>query len=388
MATVILHPGREARLAGGHLWIYSGEIHSLEGSAQPGEVVDVRASDRTFLGRGYFNPRSTIAVRLLTRQREAIDDAFFRRRLEEALALRRRVVAGTTACRLVSSEGDGMPGLVVDRYGDVLVLQVLTLGMARQEERLVRLLQELVQPTAIYARNDAPVRRLEGLPQEAGFLAGEASQVVDIEEAGLRFQVDVAGGQKTGFYLDQRENRQAIEAYARGEVLDAFCYTGGFALHAARAGATVLGIDSSAEAVAAAAAHARMNGLAGRCTFQAGNAFDVLRALARQGPRFDAVVLDPPAFAPSRRALPRAAAAYKEINLRALKVLRPGGILVSCSCSAHVSEELLCALVAEAAFDARRRLRLLEARGQARDHPAHPGMPETRYLKCLILEVT
>ncbi len=374
-------------MAGGHLWIYAGEIRSLAGEAEPGEVVDVRAADRTFLGRGYFNPRSTIAVRLLTRQREAIDDAFFRRRLEEALALRRRVVAGSTAYRLVCSEGDGLPGLVVDRYGGVLVLQVLTLGMARQQERLVRLLQELVQPTAIYGRNDAPVRRLEGLPREAGFLAGEGPPLVDIEEAGLRFRVDVVGGQKTGFYLDQRENRQAVEAYARGEVLDVFCYTGGFALHAARAGATVLGVDSSAEAVAAAAAHARWNGLAERCTFQAGNAFDVLRALARQGPRFDVVVLDPPAFAPSRRALPRAAAAYKEINLRALKVLRPGGVLVSCSCSSHVSEELLCALVAEAAHDARRRVRLLEARGQARDHPVHPGMPETRYLKCLILEV-
>jgi 23S rRNA (cytosine1962-C5)-methyltransferase len=387
VATVILHPGREARLAGGHQWIYAGEIRSMDGTAQPGDVVDVRAADRTFLGRGYFNPRSTIAIRLLTRQREAIDDAFFRRRLEGALALRRRVVSGTTACRLVYSEGDGLPGLVVDRYGDLLVVQVLTLGMARQQERLVRMLQELAQPAAIYGRNDVPVRRLEGLPQEAGFLAGEAPVLVDIEEGGLRFRVDVARGQKTGFYLDQRENRQAVEAYARGEVLDAFCYTGGFALHAARAGARVLGVDSSAEAVAAAAAHARWNGLAERCTFQTGNAFDILRALAREGPHFDAVILDPPAFAPSRRALPRAAAAYKEINLRALKLLRPGGILVSCSCSAHVSEELLCALVAEAAFDARRRVRLLEARGQSRDHPVHPGMPETRYLKCLILEV-
>jgi len=388
MPTVTLHPGREERLAGGHLWIYAGEIRSIDGRAEPGDIVDVRAADRTFIGRGYINPRSTIAVRLLTRRKEAIDEGFFRRRLEEALALRRRMVAETTAFRLVYSEGDGLPGLIVDRYGDVLVLQTLTLGMARHEPRIVRLLQELLQPAAVYGRNDAPVRQLEGLPLSAGFLAGEAPTAQQIEESGLRFRVDIAAGQKTGFYLDQRENRLAVAGYARGDVLDAFCYTGGFALHAARAGATVLGIDISPEAVAAATEHARLNELADRCTFQAGNAFDVLRALAKEAPRFDVVILDPPAFAPRKSAVAQAAAGYKEVNLRALKVLRPAGILVSCSCSYHVSEELLLALIAEAAQDAHRRVRLLEARTQARDHPIHPGMPETRYLKCLILEVT
>lgn len=386
MATVILKPGKEERLAGGHLWIYAGEIRSVDGSAEGGDIVDVRAADRSFLGRGYINPRSTIAVRLLTRRREVIDERFFRRRLEAALALRRRVVTRTTASRLVYSEGDGLPGLIVDRYGDLLVMQVLTLGMARQEGLIVRLLQDLVQPTAIYARNDAPVRRLEGLPLEARFLAGEGPLLREIEEAGLRFRVDVAGGQKTGFFLDQRENRTAVEGYAGGEVLDAFCYTGGFAMHAARAGGSVVGLEVSAEALAAAEVHGRLNGLADRCVFQEVNAFDALRALAREGPRFDMVILDPPAFAKSKAALPKAAAGYKEINLRALKVLRPGGILVSCSCSAHVSEDVLLAIVAEAAADARRQVRLLEARTQARDHPMHPGMPETRYLKCLILE--
>lgn len=386
MATVILKPGKEERLAGGHLWIYAGEIRSVDGSAEGGDIVDVRAADRSFLGRGYINPRSTIAVRLLTRRREVIDERFFRGRLEAALALRRRVVTRTTASRLVYSEGDGLPGLIVDCYGDLLVMQVLTLGMARQEGLIVRLLQDLVQPTAIYARNDAPVRRLEGLPLEAGFLAGEGPLLREIEEAGLRFRVDVAGGQKTGFFLDQRENRTAVEGYAGGEVLDAFCYTGGFAMHAARAGGSVVGLEVSAEALAAAEVHGRLNGLTDRCVFQEVNAFDALRALAREGPRFDMVILDPPAFAKSKAALPKAAAGYKEINLRALKVLRPGGILVSCSCSAHVSEDVLLAIVAEAAADARRQVRLLEARTQARDHPMHPGMPETRYLKCLILE--
>ncbi len=387
MATVTLKPGKEARLAGGHLWIYAGEIRTLDGSVAGGDVVDVRAADRSYIGRGYVNPRSTIAVRLLTRRREPIDEAFFRRRLEAALALRARIVSATTAYRLVYSDGDDLPGLIVDRYGDLLVMQTLTLGMARQEGLLLRLLRELVQPAAIYARNDAPVRRLEGLPPWTGFLTGEAPTVQEIEEGGLRFGVDVAAGQKTGFFLDQRENRAAVEGYARGEVLDAFCYTGGFALHAARAGATVVGLESSAEAVTAASAHARLNGLADRCTFQGVNAFDALRVLAREGPRYDLVILDPPAFAKNRVALPKAAAGYREINLRALKVLRPGGILVSCSCSAHLSEEMLLAIVAEAAADARRSVRLLEARTQARDHPIQPGMPETRYLKCLILEV-
>jgi 23S rRNA (cytosine1962-C5)-methyltransferase len=387
VATLTLKPGKEARLAGGHLWIYAGEIRTVDGRPEAGAIVDVRAADRSYIGRGYLNPRSTIAVRLLTRRREPVDEGFFRRRLEAALALRERVVSGTTACRVVYSEGDDLPGLIVDRYGDLLVMQTLTLGMARQEALIVRLLRELVQPAAIYGRNDAPIRRLEGLPCERRFLYGEVPLRQTITEAALQFVVNVAEGQKTGFFLDQRENRRAAAGYARGEVLDAFCYTGGFSLHAARAGATVVGLESSGDAVAEAEEHARLNGLADRCTFQEVNAFDALRALAREGPRYDMVILDPPAFAKSKAALPRAAAGYKEINLRAIKVLRPGGILVSCSCSAHMTEEMLLAIVAEAVANARRSARLLEARGQARDHPIHPGMPETRYLKCLILEV-
>jgi 23S rRNA (cytosine1962-C5)-methyltransferase len=387
MATVLLNPGRQERLAGGHLWVFAGEIASVEGSYEPGEIVDVRAADRAFIGRGYLNPRSTIAVRLLTFQREPINEPFFRRRLEEALALRASVASGTTAFRAVYSEGDGLPGLIVDRYGDLLVVQTLTLGMARQEGLVVRLLEELMRPAAIYARNDVPARRREGLPLETRILSGDAPLVRDVEEHGVRFRVDAGAGQKTGFYLDQRENRTAVAAYAHGDVLDAFCYTGGFALHAARTGATVTGIDISAEAVQLAAEHARLNGVEGRCTFQAANAFDALRAMARAGPQFDMVILDPPAFAPSRADVAKAAAGYKEINLRALKLVRPGGILVSCSCSFHISEGMLLAIVAEAAHDARRRVRLLEARSQGRDHPVHPAVPQTRYLKCLVLEV-
>jgi len=398
VATVTLKPGRDARLLGGHLWVYAGEVARVEGSYAPGDVVDVRAADGTFLGRGYLNPRSTIAVRLLTRRREAIDAAFFRRRLEAALALRAggMLQAGpapaSDAYRLVYSEGDYLPGLIVDRYGDVLVVQVLTLGMARQQALLVDLLRELTGVRAIYARNDAPVRAREGLPREQGWLWGEGPEVVEIHEGPVRFRVALTG-QKTGFFLDQRENRAVAAAYLSTlgpapEALDAFCYTGAFSMHLARAGARVLGIDIDPDAVAAAVAHAQLNGVADRCAFEAANAFDRLRALVREGRRFDLVVLDPPAFARTRAALPRAAAGYKEINLRALRLLRPGGILVTCSCSAAVSEAHLLALVAEAAYDARREVRLLESRTQARDHPVHPGMPETRYLKCLILRVS
>ncbi len=389
MATVILKPGREQRLLGGYLWIFSGEIARIEGEVEEGGVVDVRSHRGRWVGRGLASPRSALTVRLLTLDREEIDREFFRRRIREALAYRARWAASWEAVRVVYGEADRLPGLIVDRYGDVVVMQTLSAGMDRRREMLAEVLEEVLQPAAVYERNDAPVRRLEGLPDRAGWLRGERSPLVEVAEGPARWVVDVARGQKTGFYLDQRENRLAVAARCRGvEVLDVFCYTGAFAVQAALAGAArVVGVDISPEAVAQARRHAEMNGVAGRCTFTAANAFDELRRLSSAGARFDVVILDPPPFARSREAVERALAGYKEINLRAMKLLRSGGLLVTCSCSHHVGADLLLAVVADAAADARRAVRLVESRGQSADHPVHPAMPETRYLTCLLVEV-
>lgn len=389
MATVFLKPDREQRALGGHLWIFSGEIARIEGAAQDGGLVDVRGARGKWVGRGFLNRRSALAVRLLTHRPEPVDDAFFRRRLADAWAYRRRMVPATDAYRVVNGEGDLLPGLIVDRYRDVLVLQTLALGMEVRKDLLAGFLADLAEPAAIYERNDPQVRTLEGLPQRAGWLSGSRDPLVEIQEGPARFLVDVAAGQKTGFFLDQRENRLAAAAFLKdGEVFDAFCYTGAFAIYAALGGATaVTAVDSSADALALARRNAELNGVADRCTFIEGNVFDELRRRADGGARFDAVILDPPPFARSKDALARAIGGYKEINLRALKLLRPGGYLVTCSCSSHMTDALLRQVVAEAAVDAKREVRLVESRGHARDHPVHPAMPETRYLTCLILEV-
>jgi len=386
---VILRPGKDARLAGGHLWIYAGEIARIEGAVADGGIVDVRTAEGRWVGRGFLNRQSTLTVRLLTRHPEEIDDTFLRRRLEQAVTYRRRVVGDATAYRVVFGEGDALPGLIVDRYGAILVVQTLALGMDVRKTTLVDQLIALHRPTAIFERNDPAVRRLEGLPVQTGWLYGVTDSRCEIREGPTRLLVDVARGQKTGFFLDQRENRAAVAAYLQGaEVLDAFCYTGGFAVHAALAGARQIhGIDSSEEAIALARENVALNGLADQCTFAVANVFDALRELVAEGRRFDAVILDPPAFARTKDALPRAIGGYKEINLRALKLVRPGGLLVSCSCSYHMGAPLLQQIVASAAVDAHRTVRLIERRGQGRDHPVHPAIPETDYLTCLILEV-
>ncbi len=389
MATAFLKPGKEDRLANGHLWVYEGEITRIDGSVDDGGIVDVRTAHGRWVGRGFLNRRSTLTVRLLTYEHEQIDEAFFQRRLEAAIAYRRRVVEDATAYRLVYGEGDLLPGLIIDRYADVLVVQTLTFGMELRKALLVNLLTGLLRPVAIYERNDPAVRRLEGLPARAGWLHQEADPLIEIHEGPARLLVDVARGQKTGFFLDQRENRAAVATYLDGaEVLDAFCYTGAFAVHAATAGARrVHAVDSSEEAIDFARRNAALNGLTDRTTFVVGNVFDVLRELVTRRQQFDAVILDPPAFARTKDALPRAIGGYKEINLRALKLLHPGGLLVSCSCSYHMNVGLLQEVVASAAADAHRRVRIIERRGQARDHPVHPAMPETAYLTCLIAEV-
>ncbi len=373
MATVVLKANRDQRVTAGYLWVFAGEIARIEGQVEDGGVVDVRTYRGGWVGRGFINRNSALTVRLLTFGHEAIDETFFRRRLQDALAYRQRVAGTRSAVRVVYGEADGLPALIVDRYAQRVVVQTLALAM---------------DPDAIYERNDAPVRRLEGLPLQAGWLRGEADPVVEIDEERARFTVDVARGQKTGFFLDQRENRLAAAALCEGAtVLDAFCYTGAFAVHAALAGAaSVTGIESSEEAAAMARRHATLNGVEDRCTVTVANAFDELRRLQSVHARFDVIILDPPPFARGKETVDRALAGYKEINLRALKLLRPGGVLITCSCSHHVGKALLLNVVAAAAVDAQRTVRLIEARGQSRDHPVHLAMPETRYLTCLILE--
>ena len=387
--TVFVRPQHEGRLLAGHLWLYRTEIARIDGDPRDGDVVFVRAASGKHLGVGWLNLRSAIAVRLLTHDEREIDEEFLRDRLRGALALRGRLGLEGTASRLVYSEADYLPGLIVDRYADLLVMQTLTLGMDFRKDLVARLLTELVQPRGIYARNDPAVRRLEGLPRERGWLAGGGATEVEIDEAGVSFFVDVAQGQKTGFFLDQRENRTRLASLARGaDVLDCFAYTGAWSLHAARRGAaSVVGVESSEAALALAARNAARNPCGDRCEWVAENTFDVLRRLAAAGPAFDLVILDPPAFVKSRAALAQGLAGYKEINLRALKALRPQGWLITCSCSYHVDEPTLTRVVWDAARDARRTIRIVESRSQARDHPVHPAMPETRYLKCLVIAV-
>lgn len=389
MATVHLARGRGARIAAGHPWVYKTEVERIAGTADPGDIVSVVDSHGRLLGRGYINPRSQILVRLLTHRDEPVDADLIRRRVGAAWAYRKRIYGDPAVCRVIFGEADFLPGLIVDRFDAVLVVQSLTLGIERWQPVIVDALIEALEPQGIYERNDVPVRELEGLEQRTGLLWGRVDSPFWIEENGLAVQVDVAGGQKTGYFLDQRENRAAIRPYARGaRVLDCFSNVGGFALNAVAGGAVaVLAVDASAEALAALAGNAARNGMNDAIQTEAGNAFDVLRRLDTEQARFDLVILDPPAFAKNRAALPGATRGYKEINLRALHMVPSGGFLVTCSCSYHMTPDLFRATVAEAAADAHRRLRLVEERGAARDHPVLVGYDESHYLKCLIYEV-
>ncbi|PRR69935.1 class I SAM-dependent rRNA methyltransferase [Neomoorella humiferrea] len=392
MARVQLRRGEEGRLQRGHPWVYRTEIASIHGTYTPGDIVAVEDYRGRFIGRGYINPASMITVRILTNDRdEKIDKVFWRRRLTAAVDYRRRVLAGagTDAYRVVFGEADFLPGLIVDKFGPYLVVQTLALGIDRFKETLVEILDELLQPEGIYERNDAPVRELEGLELRSGFLKGPFDPQVIIQENGLKFYVDLAAGQKTGYFLDQRENRAALQSLVKGaRVLDCFCHTGGFSVHAAHYGAReVLGLDISPEAIAMARRNAVLNGFGNLCSFEEANVFDALREFERRKERFDVVILDPPAFVKARKALEGAIRGYKEINLRAMKLLSPGGFLVTCSCSYHMPEDLFLEVIQSAAMDARRRLRLLARRGQALDHPVLLGYDESRYLKCLLLEI-
>jgi 23S rRNA (cytosine1962-C5)-methyltransferase len=386
--TLTLAGGKEARILAGHPWIYRSEIARVKDEGESGAIAHVRDGRNRFLGQAMVNLRSQIAGRLLTRREEAIDQAFFVRRIREAMQRCGRSLRGPDACRLIFGEADHLPGLIVDRYGDLLVIQILTAGMERVRETILAALRDAAGPRAIYERNDASPRKLEGLELRKGFAVGEGETGLWIQEEGLQFFVELADGQKTGFFLDQRGNRQVVKGLAAGRaVLDCFCYSGGFSLSAAVGGATsVTGIDLSAEAIAWAERSAERNELSSRCAFMAANAFDALRGFDREDRRFDLVILDPPAFTKGKGALAGALRGYKEINLRAMKLLAPGGILVTCSCSYHVAAATFVDMLRAAAADAHREFHLRELRTQATDHPVLLAAKETQYLKCAILE--
>ena len=386
--TLRLASGREARLLAGHPWIYRNEIARVDDEGEPGAVAHVLDDRGRFLGQAMVNLKSQIAGRLLTRGEESIDGAFFARRVREAVGRCGRSVSGPEACRLIFGEADHLPGLIVDRYGDLLVIQILTAGMERVREAILAALRDATHPRAIYERNDASPRKLEGLELRKGFAWGEGETSLWIQEGGLSFSVEVAAGQKTGFFLDQRENRQVVKGLAAGrDVLDCFCYSGGFTVSAAAGeAASVVGIDLSAEAIAWAEQSAEQNGLFSRCTFTIGNAFDALRTFDREDRRFGLVILDPPAFTKGKQALEGALRGYKEINLRAMKLLSPGGVLVTCSCSYHVDPPTFLEMLRAAAADAHREFHLRELKTQAADHPILLAARETQYLKCAILE--
>ena len=373
------------RLAAGHVWVYASDVDRPD-NARPGDTVTVLDPRGLPLGTAHFSASSQIALRLFSPQVEPLDEAFFRTRLQAAIAHRRKAVQNSTACRLVFSEADRLPGLIVDLYDDTLVLQTLTQGMDRAQPLIVQLLEELLSPRGIWERNDAPVRTKEQLSFRSGPLAGTPAPQVDVHMNNFIFHADLARGQKTGVYLDQRENYVAAARWAHGEALDCFTSTGGFAIHMARACQSVEAVDSGAAALSAAARNALRNEIT-NINFKEADVFDLLSAYRSANRRFQTIVLDPPAFAKTKGTLEGAGRGYKEINLRALQLLEPGGVLVTCSCSHHMSEEMLLDAVTAAARDTRRTLRLLERRVQAADHPILPAIPETLYLKCLVLEV-
>ena len=388
--TGVVTLARANEIAGtGHLWIYAGFVHAVRGQPVTGDLVDVVMPSGRFYARGLYNPASKIRVRILTFQEEPITPAFWRERIAQAVRLRTRIASETTAYRLIYGEADRLPGLIVDRYDDVLVMQTLSSGMDRRKEMLADLLCEATASARVYLRNDAKSRLLEGLSPVTGFLRGDGGTTIEVREGAARFLVDIARGQKTGWFCDQRENRLAAARLTGGkQVLEVFCHTGAFGIQAALAGAShVEGLDVSEEALILAREHARLNGVQERCSYRAADAFEELRRLEQAGRQFDVVFLDPPAFARSKQAVPRALSGYKDINLLGIRLTKPEGIVVTSSCSHHVSDADLWKAVGRAAQDAKRSVRLLEQRGQASDHPILATMPETRYLKCFIMQV-
>jgi 23S rRNA (cytosine1962-C5)-methyltransferase len=384
---VVVNAKGENRIRGGHPWVYRSDVAEVH-DVSPGVVVSVFGPRQRVLGHALFSDQSQITIRMISRavspDAAAIDEAFWRGRLDRAIAFRATLAIDATAYRLVHGEADLLPSLIVDRYDDYLVMQTLSQGMDRLSPTLTSLLVELTGATGVLARNDPKVRQLEGLDQKVEILHGTVPEAITVREAGVTYRVDPWRGQKTGLFLDQRENREAAARYAHGRLLDCFSYNGGFALALASKCDSVEALDVSAEAVARITENAAANGLA-NVTAREANVFDELRHLERDGARYDTIVLDPPAFAKNKASISNALAGYKEINLRALRLLNPGGYLVTCSCSYNVDEAMFAEAVFEASADAHVPVTVVEKRMQGRDHPVLLGVPETYYLKCFIL---
>lgn len=377
------------RVFNGHPWIFNNEVEKTDAAMIPGEIAEVFTQDKKFVGRGYVNPKSQIQVRLLTRNKEdEINEHFFLERIKRCWTYRQKI-GYKENCRLVFGEADELPQLIIDKFNDYFVLQTLALGIDVWKPAIVKALETIFDPKGIYERNDVPVRELEGLPQQKGFLSSPFDTKIVLSENGLKFHVDIENGQKTGYFLDQQDNRRAIQHIVKGaDVLGAFTYTGTFEIHAAHYGAaSVLGLDISAAAVEQATANAKLNGLENTCRFETANAFDTLKQWTKEGRQYDVVMLDPPAFTKSRETIQKAITGYKEINLRGMKLVRPGGFLVTSSCTNLVNPDMFLQIIDMAAKDAKRKLRQVIFQRQASDHPIVRGLENTEYLKFLIVQV-
>jgi 23S rRNA (cytosine1962-C5)-methyltransferase len=389
MTRITLNKNEERRIKSGHPWVFSNEIRDVTGERSAGAVAELYDAAGGFIGVGHYNPQSLIAFRLVSRQRENIDSVdFFEQRIAAAVAHRRRLYPGLATFRAVYGESDFLPGLVVDRYGDYLSLQLLSAGMDSRCEQIVEALRRVLSPTGIIVRNDVSVRKLEGLDEKIELLWGEIPETALMEENGLRFLVNLREGQKTGSFLDQKENHLLLREISEGKsLLDCFCYAGSWGVHAASFGAkSVLGIDISARAVEQAGQNAKLNGVADRVRFEECDAFERLRSLYQEGRRFGVIVMDPPAFVKSRKNVAEATKGYLTVNRRALELLEPGGYLITCSCSYHMGREPFREMLIQAARLAKREVRLVETCSQAPDHPVLLSFPESEYLKCFVLQ--
>jgi 23S rRNA (cytosine1962-C5)-methyltransferase len=395
LPTVLLKPGEADRIVAGHPWIYQSEILRLTTPVTDGEIVQVKDHRQRFLGIGFFNSKSKINVRVLTSERAEIDEYFFEERIRAALAVRQKHLSDATSFRVVNAEGDFLSGLIVDKYEDMLVVQISSLGMDKRKNKIIAALQKIFSPRAIVERSDVASRKFEGLPEANEVLSGKLDGSISVKLNGLSFETDLRAGHKTGLYLDQQLNYQAVSQFAKNaRVLDCFSYLGGFGLHAARAGAEhVHLLDQSAEAIEASKRNAAANGLAEKCSFEAVNVFDWLKAQTTAKPheklipRFDLIILDPPSFTRNRAAVPDALRGYKEIHLRALKLLKPGGTLATFCCSHHVDAVTFQDVILSAAYDTRKILRRVATYSQSPDHPIIPMIPETEYLRGFAFEV-
>jgi len=388
MAKVILKKGEEVRIRMGHPWVFDNEVKNIDGDFNPADIVDVYDFKDRFLGRGYINPKSKILVRLLTREHEEINRELFRKKIIQAWEYRKKLV-DTSSCRVIFGEADFLPALIVDKFGDYLSIQTLSLGIEKYKDMIVKLLDEILEPKGIYERNDVKIREKEGLEQKKGFIKGPFDTTVEIVENEVKMLVDIENGQKTGYFLDQRENRAALKPFVKdARVLDTFTHTGGFALHAACYGAKeVTAVDISEHAIEYVRRNAEINGLQDKIKGVTGDVFDVLKNYQLANEKFDVVILDPPAFCKTKSALEGAYRGYKDINLRGMKIIKPGGFLITCSCSHYMYPGLFMEMIQDAAMDARRIVRQVEFRTQAKDHPVLYGSDESMYLKCVILQV-